>query len=665
MAQPVTASEQDRYVRVEVYLASISTEPIIVHYATEPVVAIEKFLVHAPFAQAGVDFVATQGFLTIPPGETQASIDVPLIDNAVVDGPREFGLRLDAADSNGGVLLHEARWIRIEDNELGSASDPLFLPPIQADPTRRLDLVALPDGRWLAEEGGNPSVSGPPRLRVFEADGSEVIGFALNVLRSQRLHGLGSLRFVAPTKDGSLVATGFPEDPNDRVLRVLRLNPDGSIRIASRIPVPSSPSSGYYQWIPGAQSDGKVLVVVGIDEKPAGPFQLFRLFRVQEDGSRDLTFHEFLLAGSPSGIVIDSEDRILLDTWDPTLSARFKRLRPDGSVDPAFSLTSTGTAIESVMELRDRSLLLLREDFSRLYLSPAGEVLPAAGSIGPAFDGFPFWPLTQAPDGSLWGSKGLPFDAGIVAGSPLASEGSSHLIRVSMPLKRLGCGLYVSPDTPGLLWSGSGLLVSRVSEVEGVPCRGVARLRANPPEQEFRVVTSIESSRAGGVATVKVVRTGPTTKPASISFVTVDGTARSGTDFVPMSGRLEFAPLEVGKEVSIRLLPATGTGSDTSERRTLSIALSEGTEGYSVVPATPVEIAPELRLAMKPHGSGDAAGELRAVIHGTQPGDEYLVESSSDLTRWTPVKSFVATNLVTDLDLSGSTAREAFFRIAR
>ena len=54
-----------------------------------------------------------------------------------------------------------------------------------------------------------------------------------------------------------------------------------------------------------------------------------------------------------------------------------------------------------------------------------------------------------------------------------------------------------------------------------------------------------------------MVRTGDTTVAGSVDFSTADDTAKAGMDYVSQSGTLNFAPLEVSREITVPLLAKT------------------------------------------------------------------------------------------------------------
>jgi len=114
------------------------------------------------------------------------------------------------------------------------------------------------------------------------------------------------------------------------------------------------------------------------------------------------------------------------------------------------------------------------------------------------------------------------------------------------------------------------------------------------------------------------VRTGPSTNAASVSFTTRDDTAKAGDDYLPQSGTLDFAPLEVSKEVAVRLLAR----SEVDGRRLFGLDLSNPSAGYTKIASTPIVILPDLRMtadSLRPREDGSVA----ITLQGTLPGISY------------------------------------------
>ena len=82
---------EDETVDFEVTMSRASTETVTVNYGTS-----------SGTAQAGADYVATAGTLTFAPGETEKTVQVTLIDDAVDEGRETF--RFELSEASGAVI---------------------------------------------------------------------------------------------------------------------------------------------------------------------------------------------------------------------------------------------------------------------------------------------------------------------------------------------------------------------------------------------------------------------------------------------------------------------------------------------------------------------------------------------------------------------------------
>lgn len=62
------------------------------------------------------------------------------------------------------------------------------------------------------------------------------------------------------------------------------------------------------------------------------------------------------------------------------------------------------------------------------------------------------------------------------------------------------------------------------------------------------------SEGSGTALVVKVVKSGSTTERASVAFMTEDGTGRSGVDYTPLHGVLEYSATDSEKEIEISII---------------------------------------------------------------------------------------------------------------
>jgi len=98
----------------------------------------------------GVDYVPSSGTATFAVGQEATSVDISLIDNGLLDGFRDF--RIVLTNRSPGLLAGpDFPWVRIEDNEIGSAVDPLFVSDRGAGQfygyNYKYVAAAMPDGR--------------------------------------------------------------------------------------------------------------------------------------------------------------------------------------------------------------------------------------------------------------------------------------------------------------------------------------------------------------------------------------------------------------------------------------------------------------------------------------------------------------------------------------
>jgi uncharacterized delta-60 repeat protein len=158
-------------------------------------------------ARAGADYLARTGTIAFAPGELSQTIQIPLLDNGVVDGDRSFGVEL--LNPRAGEVLgpRTNATLVIMDNERPTVVDPSF------DPGQG----------GIAYAGGSSS----PFSMAMQADGKILVGGNFS-------------RF-----------NGFP------AIGVARLNVDGAVDTSFR-----SAIAGFAAFTRiAAQPDGKVLCI--------------------------------------------------------------------------------------------------------------------------------------------------------------------------------------------------------------------------------------------------------------------------------------------------------------------------------------------------------------------------------------------------------------------
>jgi hypothetical protein len=138
-----------------------------------------------------------------------------------------------------------------------------------------------------------------------------------------------------------------------------------------------------------------------------------------------------------------------------------------------------------------------------------------------------------------------------------------------------------------------------------------------------------------GVLTAKVRRLGQTTGPATVTWATRDGTAKSGQDYIATSGMLSFAPLELEKTVIVSIL----NNASVDGPRTLQLYLTNAVGAEFVAPPLTMTILDD-EFGFEPDTITRLAdGSVRMIVQ-VPPFRTWYLEASSDLKNWTS-----ATNL--------------------
>jgi hypothetical protein len=559
-------------------------------------------------AKAGVHYAARSGTVTFDIGEYATSVDIPLIDNGLVDGAKDFQVLLITPEQ--GVVT--GPWIRIEDNEFGSAVDPLFVPDLPW--LYFYSPLPTPDGGLLLSRDGAGAT-----LTILRSNGWVDVDFSAKVRRSFTNSALYGLQVL---NDGRVFAdVSEYNTPGWRLVRLLR---DGALETVFGI------TNFSHQLV--SQADGKVLV-------SAGGNGSYTLHRFNTDGSPDAGF-SIPSCTSPTFALQDDQKIVVVQ------SNSLVRLNPDGQVDSTFSTPALTNGIWWYFVLRHNGKFLVVEGASVIQLNPDGSVdanfnlhdLPLLNSL-------------ETPDGSLFAANSQRNGLGAVTRWNPSGTSTSTLAVFNVPV----CDDYQRT----LAWGGSGriFMFGSFTDVDGFPRRGLARLFTNPPERDFRVLTPAEFYRLSGVARVRVVRTGATTNAASVSFTTRDDTARAGEDYAPQSGTLNFVPLEVSKEVLVPLLAKAGVDA----RLCFKLELNNPSAGYTNIASTPIAILPDLRIAtdsLRPR----ADGSMTITLHGTMPGRYYGLESSTDLKNWVGIAGTQASGSTVVFDNLPRASSPQFYR---
>ncbi|MBI1842870.1 MAG: PKD domain-containing protein, partial [Verrucomicrobia bacterium] len=316
-------------------------------------------------ALAGKDYIATNGsvvfvgeqlvhqtngaggFIVIP-GQTNATIDILIVDDTIGESPETFTVALSniqtlspGRSAQAAALgTNAVATVTILDNELPGHIDNEYGPHL-AFTQREGDtnfasaavnaIVTLPNGRAII--GGEFTEINDytfRRIARLTLEGDLDLGFNPGVGADGIVHAMGA------TDDGRIfVAGAFKQVQGQDRPGIALISQDGDLE------TPFDPGIGS-EGVPvraiGVQSDG--YVVVGGDFTRFDGQTRLRIARLDPKGFIDPTFGPSL-DGSVSAIAIQPDGKILVGGTFSNLNATpfssLARLNPDGTVDPTFT----------------------------------------------------------------------------------------------------------------------------------------------------------------------------------------------------------------------------------------------------------------------------------------------------------------------------------------
>ncbi len=191
---PNPQREGDGPITFTVSLNQVATQDVVVNYSTI-----------GGSATATSDFIGvSNGQVTIKAGQTSAKFDIFLIDDAVVESPESFTVKINSAEN--AVIDRSTATGNIVDDD--GTSTPTPPPPIQASVVHAYDTTQYKDGGVAGYGNGDPSglayVPGLNMLFIADSEHDESPYFSSVNLFAVRLDGTFVDRFSL---------TGFTKEP--------------------------------------------------------------------------------------------------------------------------------------------------------------------------------------------------------------------------------------------------------------------------------------------------------------------------------------------------------------------------------------------------------------------------------------------------------------------
>lgn len=513
-------------------------------------------------AEAGQDYTATSGTASFVPGQTGASIRIPLLPDRIREGTETFRFVISDPTPSGTTLNppSELEFNLVDDDDDGpGAPDVSFKPAYPGI----VAFAPLPDGhayvaatfdawpifgtnavfRLDAQGNLDPTYASPDGLFTYflrlavNANGDALVyGMVRPGPEVEPAFGLAHLDHA-----GRLVDLIFRPEFSGQNVSALAWETEGSFLLGFREEAfrPSGSASLVRMDLQG-RSDTSFKPelflphsIRAIAQQPdgdwivAGDFTQVQgrsrpgLVRLKPDGRSDARFEPDILGveGAPwvSSLWLQSDGKLLIAGALTRVDGRpvpgLARLLPTGRADPEFhpaaihpSVLPYGGAIES-MAVQSNGRIVLSGGFEQVGgLTRRGLVrLLPSGEVDPEFD------------------------------QPIANQGSALGVSATGDLFVLAAQSFNFEDFP---------FTRLIQQNQAFPGR-------------FEIEHSEYAALAtNGVLRLNVVRRGGDLRSATVRVTTRDESARAGVDYLATSETLEFRPGERLKGLVIPLLPS-------------------------------------------------------------------------------------------------------------
>jgi len=518
-------------------------------------------------ATNGVDYLDTNGVLTLLPGELSTTFRIPVLDDAEIDGDKTLMITLFSPTNATLGALSNALVTLVDNESVSTPAGSLDTAFSDASaPNGAVYALALQTNGAVIMAGDFTEVGSVPRNHIARLLENGTLDQTFDIGPGAD----GSIRALALQSDGRILVGGLFSTINGTNRNGLaRLSIDGKVDTS---------------FDPGSGADNPVLAItVQSDDKvlAGGSFSHFRSFsspglvRLNTNGTLDTTFSVGAgFNGTVYAVEIQSDGKILVGgnfiSFNGTARTNFVRLNPNGSLDPTFNPAfSIDSPVRVILAEADGRILIggsftTVNGVTRRFLARLEQdgTLDAGFLAGPN-DGADnvVNAIKQQVDGRL-----------IVAGDFLSFNGvTRHAItRLNDsdgsidPTINFGSGanafvaaLAIQPDRKILLGGG-------FTEYDGRPRKFIARIYGGsisgagtldfdiPPGSPYIGTFSVSETETNAAITVR--RRGGTTGTVSVHYATTNGTALANQDYLGVEGDLVFPEGETFRIINVPIL---------------------------------------------------------------------------------------------------------------
>jgi len=567
-----SVKEYSNYVYLVVRRVGGTVNPVTVDYTTSDGTATNGF-----DYVGGTSTIFFRGDRTVPdtnggggsifvPGDATQLIAVPIIDDAEGEGNETFTVTLhnplgpDPGSFPTSTLLgsNVTAEVTILDNELPGNVDYEFV----SGPNAPVHAVAIAPRGGLEEFAGRVVIGG---------EFTQIDGITINRVARLLPNGLldsafnpgagvdGIVYAVAVQPDGKVVIGGdFARVDSTPRGRVARLNADGDIDTG--FVLASNAVDGIVRAV-AVQTNGQV-VIAGEFGQVNGVARS-RIARLNVDGSLDTNFTASL-NGPGLALAIQPDGRILVggafSSANGSARGGVARLNTNGTLDTSFTIGSGFNAAVNTLALQTDGRVLVGGAFT-LFNGASRNYLTRLDATGAADVGFNTGLGPNATVRSVAVHSGGKI---LIAGDFISYNGvpANRFARLKATgsydfVFATGTGadatvrsVVVQPDTAVII--GGDFTV-----VNGIARPYVARIHGD----EKSNISSVDFANANftvdenaGVATIGIVRSGPTNRTFTIQYATRNGTALNGQDYIGTTNTMTFVAGQISNTFNVPII---------------------------------------------------------------------------------------------------------------
>jgi uncharacterized delta-60 repeat protein/uncharacterized repeat protein (TIGR01451 family) len=631
--------ESSRAVRVTVSRTGGVAGPATVYYATTNLGPATNDL----FAQALTNYSPTSGQLNFAPGEFSKTFDVLLVDNGFQNVDKVFGVNLfNAAPASLLSNALASATVTIIDDETQHT------PPGQVDTSYTnpgfddfvLATTLQPDGKLVA--GGNfthVNNFGRSHVARLNVDGTVDTGFGNSTDVNGNVRAVlsqvpnANISITNSYSNGPIVIAGDFDIVNN-VFRhkIARLTIDGSLDTVFN---PGAGADGVIyalaQTVGGNNAERKVLA--------AGAFAGFNgvaangIVQLNDDGSVDRTFNTSVGVSGIDGIIYAlavQADRKIIIGGDFTMfngvpHGHIARLNPDGSLDSTFN-TDTGLngSVRAIAIQPDGKIVI-----GGLFATVNGTAAPRIarlnldGSVDNTFN------IGLGANDSVL-SLAIDSQGRILAGGEFTVASGVTRYRVTRlaadgtvdPSINFGAGADSFIATIALQSDDQIIVGGGFTSFNNIAQGHIARLAGGANRGNGQVTFEFADyvvNENGSNALITLRRDGGTESsllPASsVDFVTIDGSAVAGVDYVGVTNTVVFPRGETFAIISVPIIDNTLVDGD----RTVQLLLTNPTNGIGL------GVQPFATLTIINDDSGVSFGSAQYRVAENTPAGAALI----------------------------------------